>query len=327
VDFLYTRVVSTFHLVDVNLVGPLGTSAGEGGRVLYGTIDASTGQATPSRRTVALRGVYELRNESGDRSYSVTAQLEKRFPNGTELSMAYTYTDAKDRMSTSVDLPAANTGSTPVNGTLEHRELRTSFWERPHKVTLVGTTDLPLGFRFGLTYIGTSGAPFTYVLLGDPNADGFRPNLELSNDVVYVPTDAGDITLVDPAEFAALDHYIRDEPCLRAQRGRLLERNSCRDPWVHETEARLSKRFRLADRRVLEVTADLFNVLNFLDGDWGLVRQTLPLDIGNSVPLMELVGYDTPNGRGVYTLFPVYRRQIEVNASRWRIQLGGTLFF
>jgi hypothetical protein len=202
-------------------------------------------------------------------------------------------------------------------------------WERPHKVTLVGTTDLPLGFRLGLVYIGMSSEPFTYVLLGDPNADGFRPGplQDLSNDVVYVPRDAGDITLADPADFAALDDLIQDEPCLRAQRGRLLERNSCRDPWVHETQARLSKRFRLADRRVLEVTADLFNVLNFLDGDWGLVRQTQPLDVGNAVPLLELVGYDTPNGRGVYRSTEVFRREIDVGASRWRLQLGGTVFF
>jgi hypothetical protein len=329
VDFLYTRGVRTFHMVDVNLVGPVGTSAGEGGRTLYGTIDATNGEATPSRRTEALRGVYEIRNETGDRSYSVTAQLEKRFANGTELSAAYTHTDAKDRMSTDGDLVLPNASSTPVNGTLEHRELRTSLWERPHKVTLVATTDLPFGFRFGLVYIGMSSEPFTYVLLGDPNADGFRPGplQDLSNDVVYVPRDAGDITLADTAEFGELDRLIRDEPCLQAQRGHLLERNSCRDPWVHETQARLSKRFRLADRRVLEVTADLFNVLNFLDGDWGLVRHTQPLDVGNAVPLLELVRYDTLNGRGVYRSTEVFRREIDVGASRWRLQLGGTVFF
>ena len=114
-----------------------------------------------------------MRNGSGDRSYSITAQLSKRFPNGTELSGAYTYTDAKDRMSMGRDLPRFNTRSSPVDGSLEDRELRTSFWERPHKVTLVATTDLPLGLRLGLTYFGISGGAYTYVMLGDPNADGF----------------------------------------------------------------------------------------------------------------------------------------------------------
>ena len=42
---------------------------------------------------------------------------------------------------------------------------------------------------------------------------------------------------------------------------------------------------------------------------------------------MEIVGYDTPNGRGVYALVPVHRRQIDLDASRWRMQLSATLSF
>jgi hypothetical protein len=218
-----------------------------------------------------------------------------------------------------------NAGSTPVDGTLEHRALRTSIWERPHKITVVGTADLPHGFQLGVTWIGMSGAPYTYVAEGDPNADGFRLD-DVSNDVVYVPRGAGDITLADPAEFSALDSVIRSERCLRRQRGRLLQRDSCRDPWENETTARLSKLVRLADRRTVEISVDLFNLLNFVDGDWGLVRQTVS-DVGNAVRLLRLVGYDTSNSRGIYQFLPVSRRQIELDASRWRLQLGATISF
>ena len=326
VDLLYTRGVNSFQVVDVNLRGPLGAAAGEGGRVMYGTIDPETGDATPSRRSGDVNALFEIRNGSGDEAFSATAQLEKRFANGTELSAAYTFTSARDRVNTIFDLPGPNIAATPLNGTLEHRDLGTSLWERPHHVNLVGTTDLPLGFRLGLIYIGGSGTPFTYVVEGDANADGFFQDLA-ANDVVYLPKNASDITLADPAQYSSLDRLIRDEPCLRGQRGHLMKRNSCRDPWVHETQARLSKRFGLADRRVLEVTADLFNVLNFLDGDWGLFRETLPHLGGHGVGLLRLVGYDDPNGRGVYELAPVYHRQIDLEASRWRFQLGATLSF
>jgi hypothetical protein len=105
-----------------------------------------------------------------------------------------------------------------------------------------------------------------------------------------------------------------------------MERNSCRDPWLHETAAQLSKVFRLGGRRALEVTADLFNVLSFLDSDWGVVRATAK-DIGNTVPLMNLLGWDTANGRGVYEPLEVYRREIDVDATRWRMQLGAALTF
>jgi hypothetical protein len=87
----------------------------------------------------------------------------------------------------------------------------------------------------------------------------------------------------------------------------------------------MAKRFGLGGTRAIDVTADLFNVLNFLDGQWGLVRETAA-DLG-TVPLMDFLGYDTANGRGIYRFTPVIRRDINVDASRWRLQLGSTVFF
>jgi hypothetical protein len=314
-DFLYTLGVYAVHTVDVNYVGPVDTAAGEGGRTMYGTIDPETAAPEKRRRTEALGDVYQLRNGSGDRSYSITAQVGKRFSNGTELSLAYTYEDAKDQMSMESNLPWDLAGSTPVDGSLEDRAVRDSHWERPHKITLVATTDLPLGFRFAFTYIGMSATAYTHLVSGDVNADEFE------NDPVYVPRDASDITLTNAADWAALDRQIQADPCLRKQRGRLLARNSCRDPMAHEATARLSKRFRLADRRALEVTADLFNLLSFLGSDWGV--PPFPNHFGG----LRLAGYDAANGRGVYEVQPVEQFERDPNAWRWHMQLGATLTF
>src|SRR5439155_20390219 len=169
----------------------------------------------------------------------VTAQLERHFSGGTEVSAAYTYTDARDRMGMVADRGSDLIRSTPVDGTLEERNVRTSIWERPRKITFVGTTDLPFGLRLGVTYIGMSGQPYTYVLQGDPNADGLLPRDAVSNDVVYVPKDAGDITLADATTFAALDEFIRKEPCLQRQRARLRQLDSDRHPWAIATTAPL----------------------------------------------------------------------------------------
>jgi hypothetical protein len=95
---------------------------------------------------------------------------------------------------------------------------------------------------------------------------------------------------------------------------------------VHETQARLSKRFQIAGRRAFEITADLFNVLNFISGDWGLVRHTFG-DVGNTVPLLDLLGYDVAKARGVYTFLQVKRSEIDLEASRWRLQLGASFSF
>jgi len=138
---------------------------------------------------------------------------------------------------------------------------------------------------------------------------------------VYVPRDAADITLADPGQWEELDSYIRSRRCLEQQRGQLLRRNSCRNPWVSLMNARLSKVFPTVRGQSVELIADLFNVLNFLDGDWAVRR-----GIGGTA-ILQLVGYDSANQRGIYvfqTRDPLSR---DLEATRWRVQLGARYTF
>jgi hypothetical protein len=314
VDLIYIQGVSDFYVTDVNLT-PTGVAAGEGGRILYGTFDAS-GQATPNRRSYEFERVNELRNAQGDRSYLATVQLQKRFAGGQEIGVAYTYTDSKDRMSAAADVAAFNVGGNALDGPIDDRRLRTSSYSVPHKITVVGAVDLPLHARFSVFYIGYSGQPYTYTIHGDADAARYA-----GNDIVYVPTDAADITLADPAQYPNLDRLIRSEPCLRDQRGRLMRRNSCRDHWNTEVNARVSKMVPTGRGQSIELIADLFNALNLFDSDWG-VRQFV-----SNTELLELVGYDLPNGRGVYNVLPVDRKMVDTEATRWRVQVGARYSF
>src|SRR5256884_4219562 len=91
-------------------------------------------------------------------------------------------------------------------------------------------------------YVGRSGTPYSYVYVGDANADGY-PNRSGSvrgeNDLVYVPRNPSDILLQTASQWAALDAYISGEPCLEAARGSILKRNACQEPWRHIVNARL----------------------------------------------------------------------------------------
>ena len=123
VDLLYVRGVNQFYLNDVNLA-PTGAAAAEGGRVLYGSHDPATGDGTPNRRSAAFGPVIQVRNSSGDRSYVATVQFQKRFAGGAELSVGYTYTDSKDRLSAAADIASLNFARiNPLDGTLEQRRL------------------------------------------------------------------------------------------------------------------------------------------------------------------------------------------------------------
>jgi hypothetical protein len=150
------------------------------------------------------------------------------------------------------------------------------------------------------------------------------------NDPVYVPKDAGDITLADPADYPKLQRIIQQEPCLQRQRGRLLQRNSCRQPWVSFLNARLTKILPTARGQALELSADVFNLLNMVDGGWGLVRFTAgDVETGGlgRVSLLQLVGYDVEHARGVYHVLPPRFRQIDAESSRWRVRLSARYTF
>lgn len=296
-EVLVTRNISDFMFVNLNLEGPQGID--RHGRVLYGTI-APTGLAAPALRS-NFSEVIDLTNTSRNHSYQVSTRLEKRLSRGMAAMAAYTYSRVR-----AVQTPPGtrvpgivNWSSRVVSGRHDDLSPGISLHDIPHRVVLAGTFAAPWerwSTVLSFYYVGESGNPFTYVARGggrrgDLNADGSN-----GNDPIYVPldgSDANEITfsgrseLVDAdnspaaqaehvmAQQTAFERFIQGVPCLRRQRGRILERNSCREPWSHTTVASVRQAIPIAGQ-ALEVELDVFNVLNLLNGDWGLYRVSAP---------------------------------------------------
>jgi len=108
-------------------------------------------------------------------------------------------------------------------------------------------------------------------------------------------------------------------PCLREQRGRILARNSCRNPWFGTLNVRATKEFSTVGGQSLELSADVYNVLNVINARWGLSRYD---GLTFATPLLALRGYDATNGRGIYELRVPPRNQIDDLASRWQVELS-----
>ena len=169
--------------------------------------------------------------------------------------------------------------------------------------------------------MGESGRPFTFIAYGtlgrgDLNADGSN-----ANDPIYVPRNALDPLEVQFSGFSdslgadnsaaaqadreraqrnAFEDFIERTSCLRHQRGQILERNSCREPWSNTTIASVRQAIPVAGRAV-EVQLDVFNVLNLLSGDWGRLREAAPA-------LLEHVGQ---TAEPVQTSRPIFRFNIK----------------
>jgi hypothetical protein len=296
-----TRGISDFVFVNLNLVGP--QSADSHGRVMYGAVNDS-GVGTPLRKSAAYSEVIDLQDVSANRSFQADARLEKRFVSGMSVVASYTFTRVRD-----VQLPlraGAGTGiqnwatGRVVSG--RHDDLSTgiSTNDVPHRVVLAGTYRAPWlrsTTDVSLYYVGESGNPFTYVASGlggkgDLNADGAT-----GNDPLYIPKSALDTSEIvfsgrsntpgddnSPAAMAqrvamhrsALEKFISSTPCLRRQRGFIMKRNSCREPWSHTSIASIRQAIPMMRTHALSLQADLFNVLNALNPRWGHYRVSDP---------------------------------------------------
>jgi hypothetical protein len=324
-EMLATRVLSDFVFVNLNLEGP--QAVDRYGRVLYGSIPP-TGLAAPVLRS-AFSEVIDLRNTSRNHALQLATRIEKRFSRGSALTASYTYSRVRDvQTPIRVNFPGTvNWSSRAVSGRHEDLDPGISLNDIPHRIVLAGTYRAPWrwGTEFSFYYIGESGSPFTYRSWGvgrrgDLNADGSN-----TNDPIYVPRDAFDpdeITFSgrsdapdadnSPAAQAerveiqqtAFERLIDRTDCLRQQRGRILERNRCREPWSHTTIASVRQPIPLG-RRALEVELEAFNLPNLLNGEWGRYRVAAPA-------LLEHVG-QTPGSPEESV--PVFR--FDVTAPQW----------
>ncbi|HVX89383.1 MAG TPA: hypothetical protein VG940_10680, partial [Gemmatimonadales bacterium] len=340
VDLLYANNFKSLYLIDVNLQNAWsngqGTLAGEGGRVIYGTEPTGTTGGTANfsaaKVSTAFSNVIGHYNRGVDYSYSGVFQLQRRVDR-YEFSAGYTYSRSYDLISQTSSIAFSNYGFATLDGTLGDRNLRPSVFDRPHKITFSTTTHLPYNIDLGLTYIGVSGSPYGYVINGDANGDGVGGRER--NDMVYVPLDSTDITLGGTAgapytgatlaaKWDSLNTFIEGESCLKDSRGRLMERNSCRNPWANFVNLRLSWSTTTYRGQRLELVADVFNVLHLLNNEWGLVKETSGFE---GATMLRKTGFDPVNHRSRYDLSLPRREVVQTSASRTKLQLGARYTF
>lgn len=167
--------------------------------------------------------------------------------------------------------------------------------DRPWKAVGSARLRLPTawgGTELSLVYTGQAGIPYSYVYGTDINGDGYPgPGIPLdaSNDLLFVPSRpaAGfaSPSVVSRSLFARL---VAMEPCLEAATGGIMRRHACRAPDTHRLNLHVAQPFQVRGLRVA-ATADLLNVLNLLNHDWGLVWEVDPV-----VPVANFVGRDEP---------------------------------
>jgi hypothetical protein len=322
---MYTKALNGWYYSNLALTGLQGYD--RHGRAMYGTQPASA----------VLKGarqlVLEVSNQDRDYSYQLTGGLTRKFRNNFEASVFYNYSQARSIQ----DLTSSTAGSqyrfgqprsyTPQENPADQK-LGHSVFEQPHKISAMGSYTFPKsGTTVTLTYRGESGQAFHYqynngASFNDLNADG------QGNDLMYIPssvTDSNEVIFVATStatvaqQQEAFQTFIDSHSCLKSQKGTIMERGSCREPFHHMINFTMRQslgRLRLAQAlnapalNNLSLQWDIFNLANLINRKWGAQDFTgfgsvdAPL-VYNSKESGSMIG---PSGaRPKFTFNPAYK--------------------
>lgn len=347
-DAMYTKTVYDVEFQQINIkdstayfsTGPTQTPVYIGGKV-----------------NTAFSNVYLLTNTTEGYRYNLTAQLSKTTNNlrvGANHSLninwtaAYTYGMSKDvsngirnSFQSNYELNPAITPNDP--------QLALSNFDLRHRI--VGTASFGFNWNdynttsLSIFYSGQSGSPYTFIYSSSPNPFSNSSNANL----VYIPkagellnfADIKDITGTTVIYSAAqqqtdFNNYINNDKYLSTRRGEYTERNGERTPWNHEVDLKLMHEFKFKGsnkQHSLQVSLDIFNVLNLINNDWGHIAFVTNVNNYN-VNFLKFANDDTGKAPGApatgYTptfnfIAPAstgHYYTIDPINSRWQAQFG-----
>jgi outer membrane receptor protein involved in Fe transport len=331
---LYRKSINGILVRDLNLKGPRLVGGApyrdRNGRVLYADTISATGAVTNAGQRVITsigtpsvaftEGVIQVTNQSKDYSYSLSANIRRRFGQALDLAAGYTHQRSYDLQSLTSDRAISNwRNGAQFAGLESDLALAPSVFDRPHRVTASGTYRLPwktAPSEFSFFYSGFTGFAMMYTANGDLNGDGFN-----GNDPIYVPknaTDPNEIRFVDQgsgstlitaaAQATAFEKFISDNECLDKQRGKIMDRNSCYAPWSNRVDFSWRQSLPEIGGQRLSAQLDIFNFTNLVgrmvgQDEWG--QQQSPV-LSPTFPQQQALTLRGRTAGPLNTSYPTY---------------------
>lgn len=334
VEALYTKDMNATYMFDANQKNPDGT-------VTIGSTTRGYYNATASRKlNQGITNAMVLASTNEGSSFVFTTQIEKAFSKGLYASLAYTYTFAQNLSENPGSQASSVYAANSTSNTLNDLELAYTNFAIPHRIIGMVSYRVEyfkhLGTTISFVYEGAPQGRYSYIYNGSVTNQGNN-----NANLMYIPKDAtnpNEIKFVDRSytvngqtvsytaaqQGQIFEKYIQQDPYLRNHRGQVAERNGAQYPWYN----RLDMKF-LQDiftnigkqRHTLQFSADIFNVFNLLNNEWGIrqlytVRNPLTLSsVSGGVPSFYITSY---NGLPVTETFV---NNVSTSTT-WAIQLG-----
>ncbi|WP_017666425.1 TonB-dependent receptor [Porphyrobacter sp. AAP82] len=273
-DVIYSKVNNALEWTDLRSV-PNGTLPD--GRTRY---TALAGQDINGANTDIL-----LTNTDFGDSWNLVARFNKRWDNGLFVNGSYTYQDVADQNPGTSSVAFSNYTNTVVGNDANFSAQGIANYQRDNQFRL------GLGFdgeifgenntRIELFYNVRSGQRYSYVY-NDPTGGAFRPAVlgvqgRSERGLLYVPN-VSSIT-ADPRvayaanfDFTGFQQFILNSE-LKEYQGQIAPKNIAKTPSVHKLDLAFRQEVPFVFGGKIELSAEMENVLNFIDKDWGTVRQ------------------------------------------------------
>lgn len=270
-EFIYGKDVNGIYYINANLAAPNASFSGADSRPRW---------TTSNRINSNISSAIVLKNQDVGSSWNTAFSLERPFSNGIFLKAAYSYGMSKN----TIDPGSIAFGSFNNNqhaGDPNNPGVGHSSNAAGHRAFLTGSYRaqfVDVGPTTFTVYTeGRTGGNSSYVYAGDLNGDGGT-----SNDLIYIPRDISEMnfqaytasgrTYTSAEQAEAWEAFIRQDPYLSKNRGQYAERNGVFIPMSYRTdmsiEQEIARSIGGAMNR-LSVRADVLNVMNLLNSDWG----------------------------------------------------------
>ncbi len=339
-EFLYSKNLNDMLYRKVNLLPPTGIVATVGGaadgRNYYGGTNSGGGN---------FYNILELYNTSGGYQYNLVFQVQRNVAEGFSVNAGYALGQSKDKNSLASSQANSQMAYSPIDNDPNNPALATSDYQIHDRVFASVTytheffQDAPTSIS--LFYNGQTGKPFSYIIYGDLNNDGFN-----QNDLFYIPKNNNEILLgsISSGQFVRneqmysdLNSFINNDKYLSSHKGQIAERNGENNPWSEYLDMRITQDIPdLWGMGRFQVSMDFLNLPNllgeflnvFLPGqgydEWGVSRSTA-YNTYTIVSLKGMINYNGQANTPVYSFSkPTGNTPFTPNdySSRWALQLG-----
>jgi hypothetical protein len=274
------------------------------------------------RKVPTLSDAVLLTNTDQGSQWSVSGKLERPFRDGLFASVSYLYGRSKSINDGTSSQALSNWRFVYVPGDINNPPLAYSNFDVGSRLNIAVSYELKVLSQLrpvvSLFYNGQSGRPYSVLFNTDVNADG-----TVGNDLLFVPASVNDV-VVRGGTPEQLEAFIAGDEGLSANRGRIVPRNASRAPWTNQMDFRLALQIPFnSGKRSVELTADVLNVLNLFNSDWG----TFEFTPNQNIAPIRYAGIDAASGRPIYDIAtlaaPTFTKfTLDDLRSRWQAMFG-----